>query len=61
MNRKLFVIATIGCLLAGFAIGLAVRWPFIGGATVGGATLLESPTKGPDDPLVTIIEISEFQ
>lgn len=61
MNKKLLVIATVGCLLAGFAIGLVVRWPFSGGASTGGAAQLQSPTKGPDDPLITIIEISEFQ
>jgi hypothetical protein len=61
MSKKLLVIVTVGCLLAGFAVGLVVRWPFIGSGSSGGAALLQSPTKGPDDPLVTIIEISEFQ
>lgn len=61
MKRNLFVIAVIGCLLAGFAIGLVVRWPCSSGGAAGAAAVLQSPTKGPDDPLITIIEISEFQ
>ena len=61
MNKKLIVIATVGCLLAGFAVGRVVRWPFSGASNTGAAALLKSPTKGPDDPLITIIEISEFQ
>ena len=61
MSKKLLVIVIVGCLVAGFAVGLTVRWPLIGGGGGAGATALQSPTKGPDDPLVTIIEISEFQ
>ena len=60
MNRKMILVALSICTVAGFAIGLLVRWP-APAAVTGNDLELTHPRKGPADAPVTIIEISDFE
>jgi protein-disulfide isomerase len=61
MKKETIVIGLAVAILAGFVAGLVVRWPCTRPAAGSSSTELTNPVKGPEDALVRIIEISEFQ
>jgi hypothetical protein len=61
MKKEIAIVGFVACILAGFGVGLAVKWPGTSGAGSSGSATLTHPVKGPEDALIKIIEISEFQ